>query len=452
MLKRQRTATPNGRVRAHSAQTPTIRCTLSDMLVRDMPTPVIFFYDWRLDPDAIAHGLGQVLGDFSIFNARVIKRGADMFLDCNDNGVTFSVCKRDSDLRDAMAELNTPACVALVDMIDSKRALAHAEPVLTVRISHFADGGSSLGICWHHSVGDMQTFMQLMQAWSNAVAKLPYAKPLVVEDRVAYFNDIVPGGNRAGSGLRYLSAREIAGLAFYMLTKARDRALVSFCFGTEELAALRESLQRQSDERLSTNDALCAHMFALIAGYDSQARARNFGVVVNFRKRIGLPAHLLGNLLTAVNTWSEPNKPASRVASDLRRGLDRCADEHLDYCANNAFAAAHGGCANVSRFLMKAVDPKHGSLLVSNWKNFGVFGITFGGAPPRFFSPAAEVPFPWLSSVLDGFDDRGAIFSAALPTQIVARLSAPDGLRQVHRHRTAADSVPEIGRGLPWVL
>jgi hypothetical protein len=336
-------------------------------------------------------------------------------------------------------------------MIDSKRALAHADPVLTVRITHFADGGSSLGICWHHSVGDMQTFMQLMQAWSSAVADLPYGKPLVVEDRVAYFNDVVPAGNRAASGLRYLSTLEIAGLAFYMLTKARDRALVSFYFGSEELAALRESLQAQSDERLSTNDALCAHMFSLVAGHDPQVRARNFGVVVNFRKRIGLPSHLLGNLLTAVNTWSEPNKAASHVASDLRRGLDRCAEEHLDYSANNAFAAAHGGGANVSRFLMKAVDPKHGSLLISNWKNFGIFGITFGGAAPRFFFPAAEVPFPWLSSVHDGFDDRGAIFAAALPTKIAARLSAPAGLRQVHRHRTAADAVPAIGRGLPWV-
>jgi hypothetical protein len=409
---------------------------------------VQFFYERRLDADALAHALGRVLGDYCVFNGRVARRGAELYLECNDNGVALSVVRADTDMRTALGQLDSKDRKPLVDTIDAKRALAKGDPLFTVRITHFTDDTSCLGLCWHHSVGDMHSFMGLMQAWSRAVAGLDHASPLVVEDREAYLAQELPETSRPEPGVRHLGFGELAGLAYYMLTKARDQARARFYFAPDELERLRASLQTDGGERISINDALCAHMFSLIAARAPRVRSRQLSIAINYRKRVGLPNNLLGNMITGLHCVCEPGTPAGRIAGQLRHGVNHFAEEHMDYRTNVRFIESRGGAAKIGRFLMKSIDPIAGTLLVTNWSKFGVYDVTFGGEPPSFFMPAGEVPFPWLSAVSDGFHGRGLIYSVVLPSAVARRLVDDDGVREVHRFRDEAAPLPEIGRSV----
>jgi len=423
------------RVRAHAPQRTTIRCALSDVLVRHYAVPVVFFYDRLLDPDALAHGLGVVLGDFAPFNARLTQRGGELFLDCNDHGVAFSVVTLQTDMQAGIAWLGTPRARELVDPIEGRRALRGDLPLLTVRITHFADGKSCLGVCWHHSVGDMHSCVRLLLAWSRAVAGLAYEKPMVVEDRSEYLERTLPSESAAATGLRYLEPSDLARLAWYMLVRARDRSMLSFHFLPEELVALRNSLESAAGRKLSTNDALCAHMLALIAERDPRPRSRQLSIAINYRKRLGLPESLLGNMVTSLNIPVESGAPAAKIASDLRGAVNAFADQHMDVRANQRFVASRGGMAHVSRCMPKGVDPMNGTLLVTSWSKFGVYDVDFGREAPAFFSGLGQAPFPWLSSIFDGFRGHGTIFTVHLPRAIAARLADSRGLAAVHRFR-----------------
>jgi shikimate O-hydroxycinnamoyltransferase len=440
------------RVRAHSPVTLEVRCSLLDHLVRELPVPVVFFYDRLLDVGALKHALGRVLGDFPVFDARIRRRGDDLYIDCNGNGVSFSYVKSPKTSETALTEIHSPARRELVEVIDAKRAVTAGTPVLTVRVTHFVDGKSCLGVCWHHSVGDMHTFMRLMQAWSRTVAGLSYDAPLVVDDRIAHLEQHLPAGGSATPGMRHLGLGDLGKLIFYMLTKARDQKALAFYFDPSEIERLRASMQQNTDERLSTNDVLSAHMFSLTAGYDPKPRTRTLGIALNFRKRMGLSDALLGNMITGVNSQSAPGTPASQLARDIRRSVDRFADERMDYRVNVEFVNQRGGLGSAGRFLMRSIDPISGSLLVTNWGNFGVYGIDFGGAAPTFFSAVSEFPFPWLSGLVEGFGNRGMLYTSILPTAIAERLASPEGVRAVHAHREAPPELPESARALPWLL
>jgi hypothetical protein len=295
----------------------------------------------------------------------------------------------------------------------------------------------------------MHTFMRLMQAWSQTVAGLPYDKPLVVEDRVEYLARTLADTSRARPGLRYLGAGDMARMVLYMATKARAQRTLLFYFGPEELEQLRASLQSECSERLSTNDALCAHMFSLIAERDPQVRQRDLSLAINYRKRVGLPEQLLGNMITSINCASEPSKPPAQIARDLRRALDCFADEHMDYRSNVRFIDSHGGTAKIARFLMQGVDPIKGTLLITSWSKFGVYDVRFGGEPPAYFTTSGEVPFPWLCSISEGFHNRGAIFVAPLPPIVADRLTSAEGAKQVHRLRPNDIELPALAKAMP---
>ena len=142
-------------VRAKAPRRATIRCSLGDHLVRGLPVAVAFFYDRTLDADALADALSTVLGPFHPFNAVMHVRGGDLLIDCDDEGVAFSVFRRDCTMRQALDGLLEEGS-QLVDLIDTKRDEQQPQPVLTVRVTHFVDAKTCVGVSWRHCVGDMQ--------------------------------------------------------------------------------------------------------------------------------------------------------------------------------------------------------------------------------------------------------------------------------------------------------
>ena len=59
-----------------------------------------------------------------------------------------------------------------------------------------------------------------------------------------------------------------------------------------------------------------------------------------------------------------------------------------------------------------------------------------------FFSPAANLQLPWVSWMVEGFENTGSLFTVVLPARLAARLRGPEGRAALHRYREPEDALP----------
>lgn len=426
-------------LRAEAPREMLIRCGLTDVCVRNVPVSVVFLYDGELDPETLAHGLARVLGDFAPFHGRLRRRGSERFIECGDTACAFSVVQRAERLTTRLEHLDEALRRSLVDEVDAAAAWSRGGPVFSVRISQFADRRSALGVSWHHTVGDFHSVMRLIKAWSSTVAGRDYAPPLIVEDRDAYLNEVLPT-TQAPANLRLLPLRELPRFGAYMLLKAQDKRRITFHFDPAELDAMRASLQVEAGRTLSSNDAISAHMAKIIANWDRPSAGRRLSIAVNIRKRAGLQEHLLGNLVSTLDVPCDPSRSSARLASDVRGALNSFAEWHLNHRANLDLLEHVGGMSKVGRLVPTGVDPFAGSLIFSSWSGFGIYDVDFGIEAPRQFLTASNGPLPWLGVVHEGFGGRGLLFDLELPSALAIRMQSEAARRDVHRYRSSASA------------
>ncbi len=97
----------------------------------------------------------------------------------------------------------------LVDPVNGATARWGLGPVCKVRVTHLADDATAIGFSWHHAIGDMQTLMHLMNAWTAAAAGKPIAEPLIVENRAAYLDEHLPADGACRARGAFPRARRV---------------------------------------------------------------------------------------------------------------------------------------------------------------------------------------------------------------------------------------------------
>jgi hypothetical protein len=430
-----------------------ITCTGIDAMLQHVPVSVVFLFEQTLDHRRLIDSLPRLLTEYPLFAGRLQLIDNRLQIECNDQGVRVSVVERSDTLDDILQDLRRPGSSKLVDTVSSRAALEHGGPITSIRISHLRGGGSALGLSWIHSLGDMQTLMCMLSAWSQLLQGHEIDTPLMPANRIGYLTEHVTDNGRTTPGVRRVSVVELAKLFGWVAWNARSSQPVSFYFSEPEKLAIRDALQAESGVELSANDALCAHMFSLIADFDPKPRSHQLSIGVNFRTRYGLSPMLLGNMISALNVVREPGEPAANVAVGIRRGLDHFADSHMDYFSNERFIAAEGGASTAARMIFPVgLDPLRGNLLLSNQTGFDVCSLDFGGARAFAFDTIGMATMPWLSSLTDGFWSRGSIFGACLPQEITRKLCSETGLHSVHRYRPTGDERPHWVEKLSWLL
>lgn len=332
--------------------------------------------------------------------------------------------------------------------IPPKRAQSGQAPLFTVRVNHLADGSMVLGCCWHHAVGDMNTFMCFMKAWSEITQGYDPVEPLIVEDRQGYLQQNMEDNGNQTPGVRYLGLTDMASYAWYSLTRARKYTALRFYFTEPEIAGLKKDLSARCDCTLSANDALCAHMMGFISQADEEVEKRYLSVSVNYRSRVGLSGNLLGNMVASINVPHRRGDDPAETAGTIRRMIDNYRQETMDCHATWRAIRGKNGGRSWRRFISRSLDPINHNLLITNWSKFGVYGLTFGGDAPFYFSPAAEMPFPWVSGITEGFNNTGLIYSVVLPHEVAAKVASDQVRAQIHYCRPPEDTIPEIAQRL----
>jgi len=440
------------KAKSHSHQL--IKCSVLDQFLQNLPVPVVFFYKKAVDPDLLKNSLQKTLEDFPLFSGRLKVVDGRLYIDCNNTGVSFSIKKQDITMDQLLEKLFEVKKELLIDIIRPKEALSSQGPVFSVKINYFSCGGMSLGLCWHHSIGDMHTFMQFMRAWSNITSGKSHFAPLIVEKRDDYFQKLVKDDNSTGvPNIRYLSLKEMLQYALYIMFSGKKQLQLSFYFTDEELIRMKNDMQDKTDQKLSTNDVLCAHVFSTINQIDDYKKQKYLSIAVNVRSRLDLPQNLLGNCVQPLDLLCDPDIDPVSIATNIRKALNNFKQDYRNlYFLMIKFVREHGDVNKIGRFIPKALDPINRNLLISSWSNFGVYEISFLDVYPFLFFTFGEYPFPWISSIFEGFSRTGLIYNVFLPTDLGNKIIQKDSLTLMHKYRSDKDKISETISRLSWLL
>ncbi|MEU3561925.1 acyltransferase [Kitasatospora sp. NPDC006786] len=443
-LRRSRT------VRAGQATGRVLRCGLMDTMLADLAVSVALCFEHPLDDDRLAAGLARALERVPVFAGRLRTVEGVLEAVCDDTGVPFEVYAVEGTLAEAMGRVTAPGS-ELVAPLDARAARDGGVPLLTVRVTRTADGGTVLGCSWHHAIGDLHSFMLLLRAWSAAVEGEPLPEAELVDDQDELLAEVLPVEDCGRPGFRLPSAEEAELLAREVAAGPRANRLVQIAFTDAELARMCEEFGAVAGRRLSSGDVLCAHLLSTLRELDGDETERMLTVPVNVRRWLGLSPALMGNLLSEVHLPHRPEDGPAALAGALRTALEEFPAVHLNLRANLWFLATLGR-ARLRDCVPLGFDPAARRFSFSNWSGFGAYAVGFQGRCPVLFSPAANYPIPWVCWTVEGFRGEGRLATVVLPARLAARVRGAEGRAALHRYRRAEDQPPASAAVLPKVI
>jgi hypothetical protein len=422
-----------------------IRCNVGDAIVANLAIHLVFFFERRLDTAVLTRAFAHALTNLPIFAGRMAIVDGAMRIRCEGQGVPFTSVSSGRTLREAIRSASDDSGLWLVDPVNGATARWGLGPLCKVRVTHLADDATAIGFSWHHSIGDMQTLMLFMNAWSAAAADKPLAEPLIVADRAAYLDARLPADGAREPGVRCLGLAELARSALYLAKDARRQRTLSLYFGEDEIARMRDAYSNGT--RLSANDVVCAHVSEAVMKADPAVDRRTLAIAVNARNRCGLDPMLVGNIITTLNLDLRRGEVASSIAERIRHNVAHFADEHCDMRMNQRFLDA-ASAWRAARCVSTAFNPARWNPLVSNWSGFDVYRLQFEGTFTYYYTPLMKLPVAGLGALLDGTDGRGLVFQMSLPPKEFEAMSTPAVREHMHQFRRARDDIPRLHREL----
>lgn len=428
---------------------PVIRCAWSDLLLADLSVSVVFCYDRTLEGRTLMTGFEAALARTPAFAGRLRPAGADLEIVCDSGGAEFRELDSPLTLPEAIGRLTLPDS-GLVDHVDAPAARAGRGPVTRVRLNRLADGSTVLGCSWHHAIGDMSSFMTFMRQWSALSAGEEGEESLLIEDRAAFLDAMLPEKDSGHPGFRVVDEQESAQLLRIAESSTLTSRLVQLYLGEAEVARLRTRFEQESGRRLSTNDVLTAHVVRTIRQLDGDVAERELVVPVDLRRILGAPRGTIGNLLGEI-TVRGSDIPASRLAADLRAGVEDFADSHLTLRTSRTVLEELGP-EGLDRCVPLGFNPPERTFTTSSWRGFGAYTARFDGAAPVLMAPAISLPLPWVCWMVEGFHGSGALCTIAVPAALATRLRSAEGRALLHADREPQDELPALAGAVRRLL
>lgn len=433
-------------VRAGHCAGTVIRCGLIDTMLADLPVSVVFFFARALDEERLARGLARALDVLPLFAGRMRTRDDVLEIVCEDAGVPMASYDVDETLSEAMGRVTLPGA-GYVDHVEASAARLGEHPLLTVRVSRLAGGAMAVGCSWHHAVGDVQTFMVLMRAWSAAVEGTALPQAVIVPDRDAYLDEVLPPEDCGRPGFRLPEPSEAVRLAQEVASAQRANRSVQVYFGEDELRRMRAEFSALAGRRLSTNDVLCAQLVSTVRRLDQDPESRFLTVPVNLRRALGVAPEVLGNLLGELHLSWTPKGDPEQLAAEIRCAVEDFTYSQLSLRSSRAFLEAIGR-SRLRDCVPLGFDPANRTFTFSNWSGFGFYQLAFQGQQPVFLSPAATLQLPWVAWLVEGFSNSGRLLTVVLPARLAARLRGAEGRAELHRFREPQDALPALAESV----
>jgi hypothetical protein len=400
---------------------------------------MVLFFPVRLDEARLKQALARVLNDFPLYAGKLRLTGTNLTVEHGVCPVQFETVQSTVGLEHLMAEVRAGRTRAVEPSLSRLKITLTREVTLAVRLTE-AREGCALSMVWNHAVGDMHSTMLLMRAWEAAYAGRPYETPIMVADRDAYLREVMPDPVAARSALSRGSYLQAFAQRWALMQPATR---VNLEYSTAQLRTLREALSQ--NKRVTTNDAVCAHVFGAVRRLAGATDPTNLCLVVNFRKRLGLSDRLLGNMTSLLDQPVDEIDSSAQTAASIRDALDHYTARHSNYQATMRVVDVNLRPVDRLRVVTRQYKPGTGDMMVTSWANFGAYDLCFGTARPQLFYPlilgAARLP-PWVTIVYELPAARGLGLMLALPPALAQRCLSAEGQALLHRVERTSELAP----------
>lgn len=434
---------PTQLIRAHPAEQLDIRCGVADVIVANLAVNIVLFFPRALDTRALAMSFARALDTFPIFDGRLALVRGEMRIRCPGRGIPFTTMGSNRTLHEAVRTVSDDEGHWLLDAVNGATTRWGLGPLCRVRVTRLAGDATAIGFSWHHALGDMQTFVHFMNAWTAAADGASCPEPLIVGDRAAYLDEHLPASDARTPGVRFLGLAETARSVFYLATGARQQRTLTLYFGDDEIARMRRYYGHRM--HLSANDVVCGHVCEALMSMRPTANTRTLAVAVNARSRCDLDPMLAGNVITTLNLQVRRGEDAESIAERIRHAVDRFADDHCDMRVNQR-ALDDAGAWRGLRCVSTAVDASRWNPVVTNLSGFGLYQLQFEGTRPTYCTPLIDAPVAGIGALIEGFDGHGLVFHLSLPPREFQAMSDPAIRAHLHRFRIATDAIPRLHR------
>jgi hypothetical protein len=418
-----------------------IRCSVVDVVLSNVANHLVFFFARQLDTRLLTDAFAHALTNLPVFAGRMTLVGGALRIRCRGQGVPFTAVSRDRTLHEAIRSVTEDRGAWLIDPVNGVTARWGFGPLCRVRVTHLADDATAIGVSWHHAIGDMQTLMFFMNAWSAAAAGKPLPEPVIVEDRAAYLGEHLPADGASEPGVRCLGLAETARSLRYLTREGRKQRTLSVYFGDDEILRMRAAYGLRM--QLSANDVVCAHVSEALMYADPAVDRRTLSISVNTRNRCGLDPMLVGNILSALNVDIRRGERACSIAERIRHDVDHFADEHCDMRINQQFLDTAGKWRG-ARCVATGFNPIRWNPLITNMSGFGVYRINFEDTFATYCTPMMNVPVAGYGSLMEGADGRGLVFQMTLPPKDFESMSSPAIREHLHCFRRAESYIGTV--------
>jgi len=440
-------------VKANQHQPQIITCNITDQLVKNIPISVMFFYPKSIDDQILINSLEKILDDFPIFAGRLQKdQQGNLLINCQNQGVAFSIQEISYNMIEILNNSHLIKQQKIINYINNQKVIINQSSLLTIQVNYCNDGSMILGISWHHSIGDMCSFMSLMKAWSKATNQQQYDLPLIVKNRDKYLEQNLPKQNKSSPKVIYLTLKNIVNLLFYFLINAKNKMLFQIYFSDDELKNMKQDFIVKTGQNLSTNDVLCAYILTIIAQLDQKKQFKNLSFAINYRSKINLPPNIIGNFVDFLSLPLSKDDNYYQIAQNIRNYLNNYSTSLGDFQVTKKYVENYGGLSKINRFFAKTLYPLQQRFMITNWSKFGVYDINFLGIKPIFFTPFGEPPLSFISVIVEGFSNQGLLYSLVLPKKLGQKLHSKNVLKILHQYRSEKDNLPDLVTQLSWLL
>jgi hypothetical protein len=394
------------------------RCSFAENLIfPTMKLSMLFFYRERLDTTRLKEALAHVLSDYSLYAGKLSRRKGTFCIEHGVAGAAFEL----TESAELIDELGSGPSVKLrstqlFPQLSVWRILSGLDPVFGARITQAADG-TVLGIDCHHMVGDLASSMTFLRAWALAYAGRPYEKPLQVLDRDAYLDTHVPQPVKPARASELISWRQfMTRLAYHTTHRA---SVVELQFPWHEVSRIHAAAG--GSQSVTRNDAVCAYLLGMTRQLASSEAASQLALVINYRKRYGMPSSLIGNMTDLVRTSADAGAGIAGIASNLRQRIDGFTAGPLSHHEFTGRKAELGSVFQRMR-LVAGLSQITGSLYVTTLTNSGVYDLSFETSHPAYFAIGERAQLPWVAMVMESPQDAGLTICLWLPQKSARQL------------------------------
>lgn len=243
----------------------------------------------------------------------------DLYVDCNDHGVTFIEAHAASH---AMSEVMHNNNLEQLLPCESNECLSPRHNLI-VQVNYFDCDGMAIAICFHHKIGDATTDANFVKTWAALASG---ASHNFINKEVIYnSNSMFPGRDLSvlANNKKYFTR------PFLSLDSVTKRFIT---FSGSKTSSLREKI-----EGATRFEVVSIILGALIAAHresddeSSYPRLIKAFVAVNFRKRLNppMPEQSFGNnfSIAALNLSMEKKAHCSSLVGELGKSIRKVDDQ-----------------------------------------------------------------------------------------------------------------------------